>query len=105
MRRQITQLATLSARPGCVDELVDLLRLVVAAAEEEPGTQMYAVFTSPASHTVWILEQYDDDGALQAHMSGETLARIRPRLHELRTGPPQVIPLNVAYAKVMLPTK
>lgn len=96
MKRPITQLVELSARPGCRDELLRLLRLVVTAAAAEPGTQTYSVFTSQDSDTVWILERYDDETALQAHLTGEVLTRIRPQLVELRTGPPHVIPLAVA---------
>jgi quinol monooxygenase YgiN len=95
----ITQLVQLTARPGCRDEILDLLREVVSGAADESGTHTYAVYTTTAPDTIWLFEQYSDDNAFQTHMSAPALAKVYPRLMQLRVGPPEVLPLTLVAEK------
>src|SRR5580704_9498832 len=59
---QVAVVAKITALPGKRDEVVDVLRDVVAATDDEPGTLVYAMNIDKGDDDViWFYELYTDD--------------------------------------------
>jgi quinol monooxygenase YgiN len=73
---KIALIATLTAKPGRFDELVELVRGMVGEAVAEPGTEVYTANVSEADDgVVWMYELYADEEALAAHSSSDAMRR------------------------------
>jgi len=58
----------MSVREGRLNDARDLMREMVAATEQEPGTQGYEWFLSGDGRTCHINERYADSAAVMAHL-------------------------------------
>jgi quinol monooxygenase YgiN len=64
----------------------DFIRWVHA---NEPGTLLYVLNRkADAEHTFTWVERYQDEAALQAHLTSEELAKARARLSDMLAEPP-----------------
>jgi quinol monooxygenase YgiN len=72
------------AHPGRRAELLELLRELVDAAVDEPGTLVYVMHEAGDDpDTVVSYELFTDDAALAAHRDSPAVASVMPRLNDL----------------------
>ena len=97
---KITLVATLAAVEGKEAQLQDALVELVAAADEEPGCEIYSVHSSPNEPGVFrFFELYTDRDALKAHGRGQRMATAMTKLEGLLAGPPEILRLTPLAAK------
>jgi quinol monooxygenase YgiN len=97
---KITLIATLTAVEGKEDELRDAIVGLIAAADEEPGCEIYSAHASRDEPGVFrFFELYTDRDALKAHGMGERMAAAMSGLGHLMAGPPEVLRLTPVAAK------
>lgn len=72
--------ATMKANPGQRDQLRAQFDEVFAAADAESGTQVYTLIEGDDPDTLYMLEIYSDQEAMDAHMSGDALAALYPKI-------------------------
>jgi quinol monooxygenase YgiN len=67
--------ARVTVKEGKADEYIAAFARLLAQAEKEPGTLLYAVHRSEDNpHVFWTTEVYADDGAFAAHTASEVHA-------------------------------
>ncbi len=71
-----TLIATLTAREGQEEALLERLAALVAPTGAEPGAVEYQVHRgAPGTRTVIVYERYADDAALEAHVAFASAVR------------------------------
>jgi quinol monooxygenase YgiN len=73
-------IATMKANPGQRDELLAQFGDMFAAANAEIGTEVYTLVAGDDPDTVYMIEQYSDQAAMDAHMASETLAALYTKI-------------------------
>ena len=73
-------IATMKANPGQRDELLAQFGDMFAVANAEAGTEIYTLVAGDDADTVYMIEQYADQTAMDAHMGSETLAALYPKI-------------------------
>ena len=96
---KVSVVAKITAAPGKRDEVVDALKGVVAATEQEPGTLVYALNVEKDSDVIWFFELYTDEAALAAHGQSEAMKAAGPKLAGNLAGRPEIIQLTPVVAK------
>ena len=96
---KVSVVAKIVAAPGKRDEVVDVLKDVVAATENEPGTLVYAMNVEKDSDVIWFFELYADEAALAAHGGSEAMKAAGPRLADKMGGRPEIIQLTPVVGK------
>ena len=87
-------IATLQAKPGQGDALVEALLDIQPAVRREAGNHAYIVHqASDDTDTIVMYEQYTDQAALAAH--GKHLKDIGGAVNELLAGRPDIRLLNL----------
>jgi (4S)-4-hydroxy-5-phosphonooxypentane-2,3-dione isomerase len=79
----------MTAREGKREELLAGLAELVSLAEDEPGTEIYALHTTDPD-VVWSYELYADEDALAAHRDRPEVRAVARKLRDVVTGPPEV---------------
>jgi len=97
---KVAEIAKIVAAPGKRDELLAVLREMVAQAETESGTEVY-VFHADAGDdvTVWSYELYVDQAARDAHGASPAMVAIGPKVGPLLGGAPELIRLVPSSGK------
>lgn len=72
--------ATMKSTPGQREQLRAQFDEVFAAANAEAGTQVYSMIEGDDPDTLYMLEIYDDQAAMDSHMGGEALAALYPKI-------------------------
>jgi quinol monooxygenase YgiN len=81
---KIVLIATITAKPGRFDELVELVRWMVGEAAAEPGTEAYSANVTGADEgVVWMYELYTDEDALAAHSTSDAMRRFVAGLQDV----------------------
>ena len=81
---QVSLIAKMTAKEGRRDELIDVLRGVAGAVEQEDGTLLYIMNVSTtAPDEVWFFELYRDMDALMAHGGSEAMKQAGGPMAEL----------------------
>jgi quinol monooxygenase YgiN len=75
--------ATMVAKPGKLDELKAAFDGMYVQAEKEPGTRAYTLIEGDEPDTLYFWEAYDDQAAMDAHMSSDALAQLHGKLGDL----------------------
>jgi quinol monooxygenase YgiN len=96
---KVAVVAKLTAAPGKRDEVVDVLKDVVAATEQEAGTLVYAMNVEKDGDVIWFFELYTDEGALGVHAGSDAMKASGPRLAGKLAGRPEIIQLTPVVAK------
>jgi quinol monooxygenase YgiN len=98
---QIAVLAKLVAQPTKRDALkAELLSGLIANAETEAGTQMYALLEDASDADVlWMWEVYRDQAALDLHRTSDAMKAAGPGLAPLLAGRPELTFMNAAGGK------
>jgi quinol monooxygenase YgiN len=96
----IAYMSTMCAQPGRREELLAILRELVATAEaDEPGTLVYTFHTVDDDPDLVVsYELFADHDALVAHRDSPTVARVMPELRAV-TRPGSVQRLVPAIGK------
>ena len=103
---RVGALAKLTARAGAGAELLALLEGRVAAAQEEPGTELFVVHVDPQlADAVWVYEVYADAEAERAHMATPGYAEASAMLERLLGAEPEVYPLVPVAGKGLVARK
>jgi quinol monooxygenase YgiN len=82
--------ARLVATPGKREELLEALGALVAAAHDEPGTELYVMLRDSDEDTVWFWELYTDKAAADAHSTSDTMKSIGGKLGGLVAAAPEI---------------
>ena len=99
---KISLIAKLTAAEGKADELQAALSAMIAAADEEPGLEIYSVHADTADANVfYFFELYADQGALDVHGKGDGMKTTMGALKGLLGGRPEVTMLSPVAAKGM----
>ena len=97
---KISVIAKLTAAEGKQAELEDALRGLIAAADEEPGLEIYSAHASDAEPGVfYFFELYTDEAALGVHGKGDGMKAAMRAVGGLLSGPPEVSILEPLAAK------
>src|SRR5215203_1815745 len=75
--------ATMVAKPGKRDELKAAFAEMFAQVQSEPGTLLYTLVEADEPDTLYFWEQYSDQAAMDAHMSGPALTELHGKLGDL----------------------
>jgi len=98
MTKQIL-VATIPAAEGKASELEAALQVLVAAAEEEEGLEVYAVAVDDTSSVFHFFEVYENAEALAAHGRGDRMKSSMRALGGLLGAAPKVTQLRPVAAK------
>lgn len=80
--------AIMKAKPGKESELLALLQDALPAFQSEPGCQAYAVMQDKQDPCRFLsYEAWDNEVAMQAHMSAPTLTKAMPILDKILAEP------------------
>jgi quinol monooxygenase YgiN len=90
-------LVTLEAKPGKQDEVLALLDGGLTAVSREPGTVTWYAFRTGET-TFGIYDTFHEEGARQAHLSGEVAEALGNSL-DLFASPPDIRPVDIIAAK------
>lgn len=87
----IVMYATLPIDGDRRDAALDLVRELAEESREEPGVVRYRPATSvDDSNTVHIFEQYEDESAVEAHMSSDHFESFQADIAEFLVGEPSL---------------
>ncbi len=97
---KITLTATLTAAEGKADELEAALVALIAAADEEPGLEVYSASKSKDDPNVFVFfEVYRDAEALEVHGKGDGMKAAMGAMGGLLAGRPDVKLMDPVAAK------
>ena len=86
--------ATLRAKPGQGNALIDALEKIAPQVRQEPGNHAYLTHqASDDPDTIVMYEQYTDQAALAAH--GKHLKEIGGEVNALLSNPPEITVLQL----------
>ncbi len=92
--------AEVVAQPGRRDEVLAAAREAFAAAQAEPGTEVYAIHVCPEEpDVVRFYEVYADAEARGAHSTSEAIGKLIGALGELLAAPPRIVVTTPVMAK------
>jgi quinol monooxygenase YgiN len=88
----IAKLVRMRVVDGRRDELVDALEPVRAAAESDPGTEVWTIHVNREDpDQVFVYERYRDQAAADSHDQLPVLKEALARTGDLLASPPEVI--------------
>lgn len=97
---KISLIAKLTAAEGKASEVEEVLRNVIAAAEEEAGLEVYSAHAANDEPGVfYFFELYADDEAMAVHGKGERMKPAMGAFAGLLAGRPEVITMTPVAAK------
>lgn len=97
---KIALIAKLTAAEGKADDLEAALTAAIAAADEEPGLEIYSVHADRSNPGVfYFFELYADDEALAVHGKGEGMKAAMGGLGPLLAARPDIFRLDPVAAK------
>ena len=82
--------AKFAAAPGKLDELVAALKPLLDQVNSEPGTEVYAMHTSP-DNAVWFYELYADEDSFKAHGGSDAMKAAFAATAGLAEGRPEIL--------------
>ncbi|GAA2366523.1 hypothetical protein Cme02nite_30020 [Catellatospora methionotrophica] len=92
-------LATLHAAPGMEDEVASFLAGALPLVQAEQGTVAWFAFRLDES-TFALVDAFDDEAALQAHLDGDVAGALMGRAGELLSKPPEIRTVQILAAKL-----
>ena len=95
----LAYVAKLVAKPGCEQEVADLLTGALGLANDEAGTIVWFALRTDAS-TFWIVDAFPDEDARQAHINGPIAKALMANADRVLAVPPEILPADVLAAKV-----
>ncbi|GIF99539.1 putative quinol monooxygenase [Catellatospora citrea] len=92
-------IATLHAAPGMEDEVASFLTGALPLVQAEKGTVAWFAFRIDES-TFGLVDAFDDEAALQAHLDGDVAGALMGRAGELLSKPPEIRTVQLLAAKL-----
>jgi quinol monooxygenase YgiN len=80
-------------KEGRLEQLREALRGAIPAVHEEAGCRLYAIHDAPDGRIVMI-EKWDSAELLDAHASGEAVARLEDAVADLLAEPVKIVRLS-----------
>lgn len=97
---KVSVIAKITALPGMRDEMVTVLSDVATAAQDEPGTELYAMNLDKSDENViWFYEVYADEAALAAHSGSEAMKAAGAKLRDKAAGRPELMVCELVTGK------
>ena len=97
---RVSVLLRFKAIDGKKQELIDhMTNMVNNLSENEDGTEIHTISTSPNDDYIYVYEVFSSEEALKAHQSSEGYKKGRVKLDALIDGPPQVTALSLQAGK------
>lgn len=97
---KITLVAKLTVAEGKVDEAKAALADLIAAADEEPGLEVYACSQDQNDEQIfWFFEVYSNGDALAVHGKGDAMKPAMGALGGVLAGRPEITLMNPIVAK------
>ncbi|MEM9130992.1 MAG: putative quinol monooxygenase [Actinomycetota bacterium] len=97
---KVSLIAKLQAAEGKADELTAALHDLVAAAEVEPGLEVYSAHVDPNAEGVfYFFELYTDQAAFEAHGKDDRMKAAMGALGGFLGGRPEITILTPVVAK------
>ncbi|MFG1345491.1 antibiotic biosynthesis monooxygenase [Xanthobacter autotrophicus DSM 431] len=88
------------AKPGLGEEAARRIAAVLPAVEAEAGTTLWLVLRSSAdAEKIFLVDLFDSQGSLNAHMSGNAARQIFATVPELLAAEPELHPSAVIASK------
>jgi quinol monooxygenase YgiN len=88
------------AKPGLGEEAAKRIAATLPAVEAEAGTTLWLVLKSNAdADTIFLVDLFDSEVSLNAHMSGGAAGQIFATVPELLTSEPELHPSAVIASK------
>lgn len=85
-------IAFVTVKPGHEDAFVDAARICVAASRAESGVQHYELWRENEGDRRFVFnELYDDEAAVQAHMTSEHFKAFGRAARDLAAARPEII--------------
>jgi quinol monooxygenase YgiN len=84
--------AVIRPKPGCLDEVKQILADIAPRVHEEAGCEIYALHESVSGELVFV-EKWSSREAWQEHMDGSLVAEIGERAGHLFASAPEVFEL------------
>jgi quinol monooxygenase YgiN len=92
--------AKLTALPGMRDEVVEILKELVAGVATEEGTEVYAMHVDQADDvTVHFYELYTSTDALAVHQGSDVMKAVGPKLGGKLAGRPELTMTTLVVGK------
>lgn len=92
---KVAVVATMKAREGKRNEVVQALSALVEAAAKEQGTEVYVLHTvQDDPDAIVFYELYADADALAAHGGSDTMKQVGGSLRDLLAGRPEITRLT-----------
>ncbi|MBN8923752.1 MAG: antibiotic biosynthesis monooxygenase [Rhodanobacter sp.] len=89
-----------TARPGQGEEAAKRIAAALPAVEKEAGTMLWLVLRSKAdADRIFLVDLFDSDESLDAHMTGRAAAQIFATVPELLAAEPELHPSTVISSK------
>ena len=97
---KISVIAKLTVAEGKESELDPAVAALIAAADEEPGLEVYSCHAANDEPGVYyFFEVYGDDDAVKAHGRGEAMKPAMAAVGGLLAGRPEIIAMKPIAAK------
>ncbi|MGO4285843.1 putative quinol monooxygenase [Bosea sp. TAB14] len=88
------------AKPGMGEEATKRIAAALPAVEAETGTTLWLVLRSNAdADRIFLVDLFDSEASLNAHMSGSAAAQIFATVPELLAADPELHPSAVIASK------
>lgn len=84
--------ATMTPKPGKLQDLVDAFEQVTETIQSEPGCEMYAVYTD--EEVLVTIERWTDEAALDTHLHGDAVKQLLAAGGDILAREPEIRPLQ-----------
>jgi len=97
---KVSLVARITAQEGKADEMIEALKNLMGATDEEPGLEIYAAHQDTNNPEVfWFYELYTDNDALGVHGQGERMKAAMGAMGGLLAGAPEINLVTPVAAK------
>jgi len=97
---RVAGVVVFKARPGLGEEAARRIAAALPAVEAEAGTTLWLVLRSNAdTDKIFLVDLFDSEASLGAHMSGNAAAQIFATVPELLVSEPELHPSAVIASK------
>jgi len=97
---RIAGVVVFKAKPGMGEEAAERIASTLPAVEAEAGTTLWLVLRSNAdADKIFLVDLFDSEASLSAHMSGSAASQIFATVPELLASDPELHPSTVIASK------
>ncbi|MGH6754744.1 MAG: putative quinol monooxygenase [Bradyrhizobium sp.] len=97
---RVAGVVVFKAKPGLVEEAAKRIAAALPAVEAEAGTTLWLVLRSNVdADKIFLVDLFESEGSLNAHMSGSAASQIFGTVPELLATEPELHPSTVIASK------